>query len=146
MRKILMRPLQVLAALLLAWFALPLLTIPLVLSQIETIAAGRPLCLEIAAGPDHRSYARAKSLMDLRAGEMLTRRDEHGLLPVFHAVLFVENPGAGWGEVPYERYNWSYWMLRFMPIEGQGHASLGTVPDCSPARDYIDRLVGGTAL
>jgi hypothetical protein len=70
---------------------------------------------------------------------MRARRGDRGLYPNFHAVLFAvreEAKEAGWGERVYERFNWSYRQLRFLPISDQGHATLGDAPECVPVPGF----------
>lgn len=76
---------------------------------------------------------------------MLAHRGTDGLYPIFHAILYVENPNAKWGEPRYDLYNWSYWMLRFMPTDEHAHAGLGSYPLCSPLVNYVDQLTKGNA-
>ena len=44
-----------------------------------------------------------------------------------------------WGEPLYERFNWSYRTLRFVPITGQGHAALGL--QCTPVPQFFSTLL-----
>ena len=115
---------------------LPRTTIPAVIASAQSIAVGRPYCIDIPREPDHVWYVPAKSLLDLGALRMLAHLDDHGGYSVFHAVMYVEH-----GE-DVERYNWSYRQMRFMLIEGQGHWPLNEISQCTRRPDFIAHLMG----
>ncbi len=117
--------------------ALPVMTAAIVARQAELAAAGRAYCVQIA--DQQFGYRAAAGLRDFSGYTMRARRRERGLFGAFHAVLFAERSEAKavkWGEPVYERFNWSYRQLRFLPIVGQGHAALGDVPECVPVPGF----------
>lgn len=103
----------------------------LVIWRAEDVAGGRPYCIQ--AAHEHFGYRAATSLQDFLGYTMRARRDKRLYYTSFHAVLFAERSQAqAWGEPRFERFNWSYRQLQFVPIVGQGHAALSDAPDCSP--------------
>jgi hypothetical protein len=121
--------------------ALPAFVAPLVVWRADDAAAGRAYCIEVAQGPI--SYRTAASLKDVMGYTMRARRGERGRYTGFHAVLFVARPEAKiaeWGQPAFERLNWSYRELRFVPIVGQGHAALGDAPACTPVPGFARLL------
>jgi hypothetical protein len=121
--------------------ALPAAMVPVVVSRAEGAAGGRPYCIEIADASS--GYRAAASLLDLTGYRMRARRSGRGGHTVFHAVLFAERPAArtaSWGAPAYERFNWSYRRLRFVPVAGQGHAGLGERPHCAPRHGFVGAL------
>lgn len=113
----------------------------LVMARAEDAAAGRAYCLQVPIGSF--AYRPVTRLRDLLPTSMRARRGPYQDFPNFHAVLFAERPeakSAAWGEPLYERFNWSYRRLRFVPIAGQGHAALGETPACKPAPRFVSTL------
>jgi hypothetical protein len=122
---------------LVACVALPLTITAVLVRQAEVAAAARAYCVQVAREPF--GYRAAASLQDLSVYTMRARRGDRGLYPNFHAVLFAARADAkeaGWGERVYERFNWSYRQLRFLPISGQGHATLEDAPECVPVPGF----------
>ncbi len=125
----------------LALGALPVALVPVVVMRAERAAGGRAYCIQVAHPLGH--YRPAESLFDLTGYRMRATSRDHGFLNNFHAVLFAERPEAkavSWGQAAYEKLNWSFRRLRFIPVEGQGHAALGDQPICTPLFNFARRL------
>lgn len=117
------------------------LTSRTIIERAESAAAGRSYCIDITDG--RYDYHATTSLLDLMPWRMRATLGRRGDYHTFHAVLFAERPEAKsvkWGQAAFERYNWSYQHLRFMPIVGQGHAFLGDRPTCVPRPSFASTL------
>lgn len=135
------RLLLVAALILVVCAALPAMIPLLVIWRADDAAGGRPYCIQVAHG--HFGYRAATSLQDFLGYTMRAWRDKRRYYTSFHAVLFAERPRAKvvtWGEPRYERFNWSFRQLRFVPIIGQGHAALGDSPGCIPVPGFVGAL------
>lgn len=102
-----------------------------VVDAAESVAAGRPYCIQIAAAGGRYTSAFARG--DLAASRMLSDREQGGYLG-YHAILAIgDGPAA-------ELHSWSHHAVAFKPLAGAANGRRDPAILCRPRVHFAATL------